>query len=179
MYNKLTEVALGRLIGKGNFCEVLTLGEIKKRSENKTITRKKVSAYETISNNIRAKSGAHNYVIKRVMPGLYKKSNYFHFAQGLIDLSMEAQMLQSIQHPNIIKVVGLADVDDTSSTDFFIVLERLVLALEAQIEYWSQGISLDSMNKKVTRKSWEDIFCETLMVGHDICSALEYLHGKK
>ena len=150
---------------------------MKKRSNS--AIRKKGSAYETICNNRRARDGTSNYVIKRVMPGLYKKSNYFHFTQGLIDLSMEAQILQRIQHPNIIKAVGLADVDNASSTDFFIVLERLVLALEAQIEYWNQGISLDSLSRKVMRKSWEDIFCETLMVGHDICSALEYLHGKK
>ncbi len=117
------------------------------------------------------------YAIKRLKPGLYFHQSNLHFAQGIIDLAMEAKYLSALQHPHIIGIRAIADSDDASE-DFFIILDRLVITLEDQITTWQN--SLDCRNAFGRKKiNSSELFCEKLVIGHDICSALAYLHSKK
>eukprot|EP00804_Cyclotella_cryptica_P020464 CCRYP_014435-RA/>CCRYP_014435-RA protein AED:0.14 eAED:0.08 QI:0/0/0/1/1/1/5/0/482 len=102
--------------------------------------------------------------------------------QGLIDLSIEAQFLACLNHPNIIKMRGLAG--KPFSPDFGIVLDRLYMTLEDKIDFWKEekknalgkslcgclGIGLD----KVTR---DGLKFQAIAVAYDLSCAMRYIAG--
>lgn len=128
--------------------------------------------------DLETRSGKKSYAIKKLIPGLYKKQSHGTFAQGVIDLAMEAKYLSVLQHPHIINIRAIADIDD-SSKDFFIVIDRLVMTLEHQINNWKNRLIGWQSFRGQRKNNKKELFCEQLMVAHDICSALAYLHSKK
>ncbi|KAL7522350.1 hypothetical protein ACHAWX_007036 [Stephanocyclus meneghinianus] len=102
--------------------------------------------------------------------------------QGLIDLSIEAQFLACLSHPNIIKMRGLAG--RPFSPDFGIILDRLYMTLEDKMDFWKEekknalgkslcgclGIGLD----KVTR---DGLKFQAITVAYDLSCAMRYIAG--
>jgi len=129
-----------------------------------------------ISDNfIRERDGKHRYAIKTLTPGLFKKGgDPQHFVSGVIDLAMEVKFLSILRHPHIIKMRAMANVDHCSK-DFFILLDRLNVTLTKKIDIWKKEMPT-GFGKKEAK---EEFFCERLIVGYDICSAVAHLHEHK
>ena len=180
----MTEINFGRVLGKGGFCTVSTVDGVvlngdknstRQPSSNEneffTVTQDR----EFISNNF-IRDGKHRYALKKLTPRLFEDTDPQHFVCGVIDLAMEVKFLSILRHPNIIKMRAMADVG-TCSKDFFIVLDRLDLTLGEQVKLWKK--EMPSGFGPNVRKRKEEFFCERLIVGYDICSALSYLHKHK
>jgi hypothetical protein len=55
--------------------------------------------------------------------------------QGIINLSLEAKFLSCMNHPNIIKIRGVAG--DPLSPNFGLVLDQLYMTLKEQMDVWA------------------------------------------
>lgn len=103
---------------------------------------------------------------------------------GICDLAIETAFLSSLQHPNIMKLRAVANVDPFSDT-YFLILDRLGDTLQKRIEVtwrvrerrlyslWGR-IFLD---RRGTRRL--EFFEHRLERAFDLASAIEYLHEKK
>lgn len=179
-----SDIKSGQILGKGSFCIVRALDgvnylhddgasriQFKNQDEEKTESPEQKS-WSSICDDLKTRHGKKMYAIKRLIPSEYNK----HVALGVIDLAMEAKYLIALQHPHIINIRAIADIDEHSE-DFFIVIDRLERTLEEQILNWGR-IKIGVQSFRARRNYQRKIFCEKLMVGHDICSALDYLHSK-
>jgi serine/threonine protein kinase len=191
LHENRTEIDFGRILGTGGFCTVSALHDVKLalgESEEASEAKEQVSSEndffmiiqdrEYIANNyIRESDGKHRYAIKKLTPGLYSQGDLQHFVHGVIDLAMEAKYLSILRHPHIIKMRGMANVGYCHK-DFFILLDRLNSTMSGQIKTWKKELPSGAFvaNKKQKK---EELFCERLMVGYDMCSAIAYLHERK
>ena len=114
--------------------------------------------------------------MKKIARGTFQKFGPLEFAVAVIDLATEAKLLSVIQHKHIIKMRAFSDVDYCSE-NFFIILDRLDMTLNEQVCIWNKempsGYGANVKNMK------NQLFCERLGIGHDICSALDYLHENR
>lgn len=191
LHENRTEIDFGRILGTGGFCTVSALHDVKLalgESEEASEAKEQVSSEndffmiiqdrEYIANNyIRESDGKHRYAIKKLTPGLYAQGDLQHFVCGVIDLAMEVKFLSILRHPHIIKMRGMANVGYCHK-DFFILLDRLNSTMSGQIKTWKKELPSGAFvaNKKQKK---EELFCERLMVGYDMCSAIAYLHERK
>lgn len=104
--------------------------------------------------------------------------------QGLIDLSIEAQFLACLNHPNIIKMRALSG--KPYETTFGIILDRLYMTLEDKMEFWKEekknalskhfcgclGMGLDKATK-------EGLMFQAITVAYDLSCAMKYIAGQK
>ena len=107
-----------------------------------------------------------------------------HIRQGLIDISIEAQFLAYLNHPNIIKMRGLAG--KPFSPDFGIILDRLYMTLDDKMMFWREekkaalskhlcgcfGIGLDKITK-------QGLLFQAITAAYDLSSAMKYISGQK
>jgi hypothetical protein len=107
-----------------------------------------------------------------------------HIRQGLIDISIEAQFLACLNHPNIIKMRGLAG--KPFSPDFGIVLDRLYMTLDDKMLFWREekkaslskhmcgclGLGFDKATK-------QGLLFQAVTVAYDLSSAMRYISGQK
>ena len=175
----IVEVKVVKYVGdsENSFYSVLALEHVHhSHKENlNSIHEIQAQGRKFIHENI-SRDGKFRYVIKKMTSGIFKKSNRLEFAVAVVDLAFEAKLLSSIQHPHIIDIRAMADVDYCSK-DFFILLDRLNLTLSEQVCIWkSQEMSVYGANANHMKIK---LFCERLSIGHDICSALDYLHKKR
>lgn len=120
------------------------------------------------------------YALKMLKPTNSQKQ----LEQGLIDISVEAKFLACLNHPNVIKMRGIAGVPLTAN--FGIVLDRLYKTLEDQMDEWTEekkvatssglcgclGGSLDPGEKSRLRFA-------AVTAAYDLSSAMRYLHSQK
>lgn len=106
-----------------------------------------------------------------------------HIRQGLIDISIEAQFLACLNHPNIIKMRGLAG--RPYSPDFGIILDRLYLTLDDKMLFWREEEKA-AMSKKFCgclgspdKKTWNVLMFQMVTVAYDLSSAMKYISGHK
>ena len=91
----------------------------------------------------------------------------------------EAKFLASLEHPNIIKLRGMAAAGTSGfatleERGYFLLLDRLQCTLEDKIDLWrdyDKSLSADRVGKK--RRYF---LAERLHVSFDVCAALDYLH---
>jgi hypothetical protein len=123
--------------------------------------------------------GQARYALKQLRPTDSQKL----LEQGLIDISIEARFLACLNHPNVIKMRGVAG--EPLTPNFAIVLDRLYLTLEEKIDEWtdmkknatSGGFcgcfgSVDSVTKAA-------ILLSATTVAYDLSCALRYIHSQK
>jgi serine/threonine protein kinase len=85
-----------------------------------------------------------------------------------------------LEHPNIIKLRGIANVDPYS-TDYFVVLDRLYDTLKQRMQKWKRrstnwkAVTNYVFRPNNCRKFWHMRLAAAL----DLACAFEYLHGKK
>jgi len=101
------------------------------------------------------------------------------FCTGAADLVVEAKFLASLEHPNIIKLRGMAAAGTSGfatmkERGYFLLLDRLQCTLEDKIDVWrdfEQTLGSDRTGKK-----HRYFLAERLHVAFDVCASLDYLH---
>ncbi len=121
------------------------------------------------------------YALKQLKPNEQQK----HVEQGLIDLSIEAQFLSCLDHPNIIKMRGV--VGTSLTQDFGIILDRLYMTLEDKMDFWVNErndaaragmcgcFGLGKMDKMTS----DAIMFSAITIAYDLSCAMRYIHSKK
>lgn len=124
-------------------------------------------------------SGEARYAVKMVRKELLTKANKgsnhsaaFHNAAA--DLVVEAQYLAALDHPNILKLRGLAQGGCASFADghdgFFFIVDRLQETLGDRITRWKQ---------QQQQKPQEDLLALKANYALQIADALAYLHDRR
>jgi serine/threonine protein kinase len=181
----LEDLELGQRLGTGGYSSVfeVTFVNLLSRGELKaglieSIRRKSLFGLQNIHGN--------HLAIKMLRSSLLKNSN--EFANGAIDLVLEAAYLTTLDHPNILKIHGIsADGPEGyfhgRHDSFFIILDRLTETLQDRIEVWRKhDIVLRSGWLRHTKKRMREIqsfLIERLKVAMDIASGLAYLHSRR
>lgn len=169
---KRDELEIGELLGRGAFSEVHQV-RIKNRGET-------------------------TYAMKHLKGKLLTQADNFRLAAA--ELAVEAHMLASFDHPNVMKIRGWAANGVASFTDgrhdsFFLLLDRLDETLDQRIEKWRQSPpppTVQNMNttgnivtdiwRRISAVPAEDsLLCPTTIekigVSVEIAAALAYLHN--
>ena len=185
-----SEIRVGKLLGAGAFCEVLEVTDIRLQSglerssymseSFSSLSERIADATEArrteLSESCTTRDGKPKYALKHIILDTW-------FAHDDLDIAAaalvnEASYMLRLNHPNILKIYGMAldDLDDRSSyrclEDFFCITDALSGSLYDRIRDWKQegkGHQIDD-RRNVIRKT---------KYARDIASALEYLHERK
>jgi serine/threonine protein kinase len=97
-------------------------------------------------------------------------------------MAVEAHVLSSLEHPNIVKMRALAKCSPFDG-NFFIVMDRLYDTLEKRLETWrvrhmrTSGMAGRLTDRKGKRKN--ELYEERIVAAFDLAAAVTYLHDKK
>merc|ERR1712176_1515048 len=107
------------------------------------------------------------------------------FCMAASDLAVEAQILNSLNHENILKLRGWANggvgsYSNGEHDDYFLILDRLYDTLDKKIISWRMKEKKDFASLNSNEKTIPDkyILSRGINVARQIASALEYLHGQ-
>ena len=120
------------------------------------------------------------YAIKMLSKDLFSQGED-RFLAGIVDLAIEVKYLAIIQHPHIIKMRAIADVNPCSE-QFFIMLDRLYDTLAQRMVGWkkeNRRMSGLRSVKDLKGKKKEEELAKRMVVAYDICSALSFMHKNK
>jgi serine/threonine protein kinase len=149
----------------------------------------KFLSMDTIGDPSRFCTGAADLVVVRL---LVPRSDVLPMATFLVSQNVaiyyslftlqEAKFLASLEHPNIIKLRGMAAAGTSGfagmeERGYFLLLDRLQCTLEDKIDLWrdyDKSLSVDRVGKK--RRYF---LAERLHVAFDVCAALDYLHANQ
>jgi len=188
------ELREGIFLGSGGFCTVTEVQSVEVKDENdgsekhcssplpsrQQMSRNNsfmhVQDREFISNNF-LRQGQARYAVKKLSRGLFKQPEE-HFTAGVLDLAMEVKFLSILQHPHIIKMRAISSTHPCSD-QFFIVLDRLYETLTERIGIWKTATKKLKGLRDVMGHRKEEEFAKRMMVAHDICAALGFLHSNR
>mmetsp|Transcript_59239 Transcript_59239/g.125932 ORF Transcript_59239/g.125932 Transcript_59239/m.125932 type:complete len:290 (-) Transcript_59239:614-1483(-) len=117
------------------------------------------------------------YALKKLKPNIMQKQ----LEQGLIDISVEAQFLACLDHPNIIKMRGITG--EVLTPEFGLVLDRLYLTLEDKMDAWVQAKKMATSNVcgclfgSVDKATKASLVFSAITVAYDLACALRYIHS--
>ena len=193
----LTELELGKVLGKGQFGVV---SEIKAVFLSKDISTKpeeeavvedgdqdekfkvEQEGRDFIAQHcVREESGDARYAVKLLNEEHFTEPEGFY--QGVRDMAIEAHFLAAIEHPNIIKLRGLS-VEDFGGKKFFLIMDRLYGTLEGKLHDWAvkdrKRGGLKSLVDKDRRRDKKRAFLKSrLEVALDLSAAIMFLHQNK
>lgn len=174
------DLTVGAKLGQGNFCVVYEA------------TAAPSSTASFLGNN----NSVARMAVKRI-----KNTPSTRFSQVVSvvrDLAREAGFLQSLEHPNIVKLYGISKdlaqsskslrrasgcgsahpVTNNQGRDYFIVLEKLDETLEDRIRQWrTQQANFARIGYRNCQ--WKAIVRQRIPVALQIAEGLEHLHGRK
>jgi serine/threonine protein kinase len=137
-----------------------------------------LNSREYMARRSRIKKGE-RYVIKTVDPKL-KEINITHYLKGIVDLSMEAHFLSSLDHPNIINLRGMSLALPYENVAQMLVLDNLPEIFHYRLNTWMQAYrTTRGVTGFVTRgrRRAKDLLTDRLIVAYDIARAMEYIHS--
>jgi len=135
---------------------------------------------------ISQRNGMARYALKRITtgPGTKDEAMVTDWTQAAVkDLACEAKFLQSLHHPNIIRLRGT--MGTPGDPDFGLVLDRMPGTLRDKIRHWkriSKGVPFGNLLMCCSREHayfFNKLFLEQLMAVFDIARGLKYLHSKR
>lgn len=185
-----SELGMGKLLGKGGFGTVMEIRSFKIANTSTTknvrdddeaggMENKKFIAEHCLRKGGDSK-GDSRYAVKYLSPEIVK--DQARLVQGVMDLAIEVRFLSDFEHPNIVKMRALSDVNSYDE-GFFIVMDRLYDTLEQRIEKWKkrQKGTIGVVGKLGDRKGTkaQALMVERLVSAFDLSSAFAYLHGRK
>lgn len=180
------EIDIGCLLGTGGFARVHEVSGFHPRTSSKEFsTRESQAAREFfVKHAIRESTGECRFAVKHLRQTLVY--NPEKFASGVVDLAMEAHMLAALDHPNVLKIRGVASsgprgILEGSFDDYFLIIDKLSETLEDRICTWAKRMKrlnrrrlCGNDKREVKRKQ---VLLEQLQVAHEISCALEYVHS--
>ena len=121
------------------------------------------------------------YALKQLKPTDQQK----YVEQGLIDLSIEAKFLSNLNHPSIIRLRGLSGTP--LSPNFGLVLDRLYMTLEDQMDVWTATKKKSMSNGlcgclglgKMDEETRMSMLISVVTAAYDLSCAMRYIHDQK
>lgn len=173
------EVGLtGKVLGRGGFCEVREVNQITLHQGTDDGDPGDIATRAYISGHI-LREKDYRYAIKKLSPAVVADSH--RFIQGTVDLAVEASFLAVLNHPNIIKMRGMASCDPFSQ-DYFLILDRLYGTLEPKMVEWKKlhsklnGPIMRARPSK-RRAKLNEMWTDRFLVAYDLASAMRYMHS--
>jgi len=189
------EVVVGELLGSGGFNNVFALEAVnlvklpltsehahKICSETQQLHRNFLS-----QNTNRGSSGERRYAIKLLSQETIDDPE--RFRTGAADLVIEAKFLASLDHPNIIKLRGMAAAGTSGfasckAMGYFLILDGLMSTLADRLKEWKeQSLKLEHNFplKLLDRGGKRDsaFLANRLHIAFNVACALRYLHENK
>jgi len=180
-----TELKLGKLLGSGGFSDVHEICSFTNTGDSPTKTSwndHQTIARKVYKNNAVDKTGTAKYVVKHLKVKLLQNPDKFSLAAS--DLVVEAQLLSSLNHENILKIRGWAAGGINSYIDgghdsYFLILDRLEETLDMRIEKWKmENETFNRLSLNNEQGSSTNDLLSRAKVAHQIASGLQYLHSK-
>jgi serine/threonine protein kinase len=163
------DVRIGRLLGKGSFCNV-----------NEVILSSK------------AKCNHDRYAIKYLKDSVMARTETF--TEGAANLVTEGKLLRHLQHENIVRLHGISEgcVSESylNNRRFFLILDRLDCSLADKIQEWrfdeerlspsksSRVISKSRRIRGLSESQKNRLYHRLRSVAIPVANALQYLHSK-
>ena len=182
----MKELDLGKVLGRGGFCVVNEITQINLKEGKQAIEQTSIEDERDIYNIVQdrkfmsshcIRSGKdYRYAIKILQDSSRKDPDTF--VNGVIDLAIEAKFLAVVRHPNIIKMRGMALMENRfANSRFFVVLDRLYDTLTIRLTKWKKN-KISGIKKLMDRKGKRKLafFVERLTVAYDLGCALKYMH---
>lgn len=127
---------------------------------------------------ITKRNGYSRYAVKRIRDDLLDNPQWK--IEAVSDLACEAKFLQSLKHPNIVRMRGT--MGEHGTPDFGLILDCLKEILSDKLVVWKKSLQkakgtfgLIGRNVPQQRK----LFSEQLLAVYDIARGLKFLHSKK
>jgi len=178
------EVLLGEFLGSGGFNDVYEVHTIDlvKNLEEAENAKKIASPLQQehrafIAKHVfRESSQESRYAMKFLSLSTIEDPS--RFCTGAADLVVEAKFLASLEHPNIIKLRGMAAAGTSGfatleERGYFLLIDRLQCTLEDKIDHWRDK------SPRLDQKKRRYFLAERLHVAFDVCAALAYLHSNQ
>lgn len=187
-----SEILVGKQLGAGGFNCVYELKGVKllenpQQSEHHSKISSDLQAERRmhVANHCyRDASASSRYAIKFLSRESLMDPE--RFCTGAADLVVEAKFLASLEHPNIIKLRGMAAAGTSGFATcrpqgYFLLLDRLQCTLDEKIDEWKETEKriVGSLQRKLTDPNGKKLtlfLTERLKVALDVASALKYLH---
>lgn len=184
----LEEVGRGKKLGAGAFCHVYEANLPKAPMTALKLTEHQAEARAALAQHAKTlkKTKDTPYAVKMLQPSLGRDSIRYRIAAK--DMAMEAHVLSKLNHPNIIKLRGIALESSEKGLTHerrFLILDRLSEDLNGRLQKWkTREIRLNKPTiytrflgrQGIKRRNF---LIERLHVAAEIASALEYLHENK
>jgi hypothetical protein len=192
------EIILGPLLGSGEFSHVYEVKAFRPKdtleitmSKGEDETRKNMKRREKYRDTKKS-----SYALKHLRPQLLDKYETQEYAQFASDLVQEAEFLNSLIHPNIIKLRGIslsgAEGFSQGPKGYFLIIDRLNETLDKRIRKWKKwekrgnrlasSITMLKSAKRSGSKNMDDeeggLIASQLYVALQIAAAMVYLHEK-
>lgn len=173
------EFELGEFLGQGGFSDVDEIEEVDldsgrhSASTSAAFTNDESRAF--IEEHCLRPGGDARYALKSLRQDVLKNPDRCWV--GIADLAVEARFLSNLEHPNIIKLRGVASCEPCS-TGYFLVLDRLNDTLEAKLSDWSRAYKQTTPSHFVsnnTEMQRNELLVERMTAAFDLSAALEYL----
>lgn len=185
-----SELGMGKLLGKGGFGTVMEIRSFKIANTTTTnnvtdddeaggMENKKFIAEHCLRMGGDSK-GDSRYAVKFLSPEIVSDPNLF--VRGVMDLAIEVRFLSDFEHPNVVKMRSLSNVNSYDE-GFFIIMDRLYDTLEQRIDKWKKrekgtiGLAGKLGDRKGAKA--QALMVERLVAAYDLSSAFSYLHGRK
>ena len=185
------EIVLGKRLGSGEFSHVYQVKSFRLNNElsedaigpDEVETRQYMKSRETYRDTKKS-----SYALKHLRPELLDKYDSSEYAQFASDLVQEAEFLSTLQHPNIIKLRGIALDDylgfEQGPKGYFLIIDRLDETLDQRIAKWKRGnnkggiFTIKRKNTDDSDSSRNDLLSEQLNALLQLAAAFVYLHEK-
>ena len=177
-----SEVFVGDLLGKGGYANVHEIKSIllfdyddsNDADQRESRKRMKANVFSREKRNF-------SYAIKFLRKDVMDNKQLYQLAS--VDITLEAKLLCSLFHPNIIQLKGFCE---STLEGYSLILDRLHEGLDQRIVKWKKQEASGSskkifnLRKKSTGKKEKEagIPNEKMKALYDITSALQYIHGK-
>lgn len=169
-----SELDLGKEMGRGQFGVVCALHGVT-ISENGN--PKLQAGQRHIANSCIKDDETPRYAVKCINPDLAVNERKYY--QAARDLAVEAHFLAALDHPNIVKLRGLASCP-MGDSNFFMILDMLPVSLMDRLERWHlRERKLSGLSGKMrdpTGKKSKAIMSEKIRIGYDLINAISFLH---
>ncbi|GKY95898.1 hypothetical protein MPSEU_000550400 [Mayamaea pseudoterrestris] len=155
------DLVLGRLLGRGNFCNVHEIRAMQGSGSNK-IAMQQLLLW----------AGAYRFAIKQLHQAVHNEDKALFVA----DLHKEATCLQALAHPNIIKLRGTARLN--SNSDYFLIMDRLYDTLRQRVCKWRHQHHAGGSLRHLLTGQANQQRAHRLLIAYDICDAIRYMHDR-